>query len=94
MGQFLVQCSTTGVNEIQNSTSNILVYPNPANDLLTIQLNSITENFTTEIFNTLGEKIYQSANNKTIDVSTFSQGMYFISVHQGNKILTAKFIKQ
>lgn len=89
-----VLCVTTGVNEITNSANNILVYPNPANDLLTIQINPVTEIFTTEIFNTLGEQVFKSANNKSIDVSAFSQGMYFINVRQINKILMAKFVKQ
>ncbi len=88
-----VLCVTTGVNEIQNSTNNILVYPNPANNLLTVQL-STTENFTVEVFNTLGENIFKSSNKKSIDVSSFSQGMYFINVQQGNKKMLAKFVKQ
>ena len=93
MGQFIVTSSTVGVNEIKNVDNSIHVYPNPANDLLTLQLNSMDENFTVEVFNTLGEQVFKSATSKNLDVSSFSQGMYFIHVHHSNQVLMAKFIK-
>lgn len=94
MGQFIINPIATAVNEMSNADNNILVYPNPANDLLTIQVNSSTKNFTVEIFNLIGKQIFKSSNNKSIDVSSFSQGLYFIKVKQDNKIMMAKFKKQ
>jgi 2',3'-cyclic-nucleotide 2'-phosphodiesterase (5'-nucleotidase family) len=85
---------TTGINQISAEHFGINVFPNPTDNILTIQINSTTENFTVEVFNTLGEKVFNSTNNKSIDVSSFSQGMYFINVQQGNKKLIAKFMKQ
>lgn len=83
----------TLINEI-NSTVSFQVYPNPATNILSIQLNSIKENFTMTVFNILSEQIFKSSNQKSIDVSCFSAGLYFINVHQGNKTMSAKFIKQ
>ena len=94
MGQFIINPIASGLNEISNANNNILVYPNPANALLTIQINSSTKNFTVEIFNLIGEQIFKASNNINIDVSSFSQGLYFIKVKQDNKIMIAKFMKQ
>ena len=89
-----VLCVTTGVNEISNANNNILIYPNPTNDLLNIQLKSTAEIFTIVVYNTLGEQVFISNNKTIIDISALSQGMYFINVKQGNKIVNAKFMKQ
>ncbi|MDF2439013.1 MAG: Bilirubin oxidase [Bacteroidota bacterium] len=94
MGQFLVQCLSTAVSVIENKSDGMLVYPNPVNDLLTIQLNASTETFTTEIVNVLGEQIIKSSNSKNIDVSFLTEGVYFIYLHQDNKITVMKFIKE
>lgn len=93
MGQFIINPSTASVNEVLNANNDFYIYPNPTNGLLTIQLNSTSEKFTVEIVNSLGEKVFESVTN-TINVSAFSSGMYFIHVHQGDKNLITKFVKQ
>lgn len=93
MGQFIINPSTASVNEVLNANNDFYIYPNPTSGLLTIQLNSPLEKFTVEIVNSIGEKVFESEKN-TIDVSAFSSGMYFIHVHQGDKNLITKFVKQ
>lgn len=83
----------TVIKEI-NSESTIQVYPNPANDILTIQLNSATKDFTLTVFNTLGEQVFKSSTSKNLDVSSFLQGMYFIQIKSNNHDYQSKFIKQ
>jgi hypothetical protein len=64
-------------------------YPNPTNDYLNIENQSLYSNF--NIFNTLGKKIMSIDDlSKPIDVSTLDPGLYFISDGQ----TTQKFIKK
>ena len=93
MGQFIINPSTASVSEISNADNSILVYPNPANDLLTIQINSTLENFIVEITNTLGERVFVTTNNNKINVSSLSKGIYFVKIYQGNKTQMTKFVK-
>ena len=93
MGQFIIGPSTAGINDFLSTDNTVFVYPNPVNNLLTIQMDTTSEKFVTEIVNILGEKILET-NTNLIDVSSFSNGIYFIYVYKGDKILKAKFVKQ
>lgn len=93
MGQFIINPSTAGVDETAKTSKDIFVYPNPTNNLLTIQSSSTEENFLVEIFNTLGEKVFESTKY-VIDVSSLSKGIYFINVQKEDKVLKTKFVKQ
>src|SRR5690554_743599 len=59
--------------------ANFTIYPNPATDVLNIELqdNVILENVT--IYNNLGQKI-KTVKQNTIDVSTLAKGLYFVEV--------------
>lgn len=72
-----------GIEELFNE-ENVLVFPNPSSDKITI---SINDNTISEIcircFDLLGNELFESATfNKTtqIDVSQFSKGIYFIQL--------------
>src|SRR5690554_637657 len=61
------------------TNANFTIYPNPATDVLNIELqdNVILENVT--IYNNLGQKI-KTVKQNTIDVSTLAKGLYFVEV--------------
>jgi hypothetical protein len=85
------------VNEISDN-NNIAVYPNPANDRLSIEMNTINNSMQYTIYDELGRQIelgkLPSAKNNGIDISTYPPGIYMISVTTAtNKRYTAKFIK-
>lgn len=83
--------TTTGINEF--SQNNFSVYPNPAVTEIKINLFS-KDNFEIEIINTHGKTILKTKNKTVIDVSKFSNGIYFIIVREGNNLYSQKFIKQ
>ena len=64
--------------------ANILfsVHPNPTDSAFTIALINSTESFSMEIFNITGSSIYKEKDmdpsNNTIDVSSYSSGVYLI----------------
>ncbi|MFH2143851.1 MAG: SBBP repeat-containing protein [Bacteroidota bacterium] len=77
-------------------TNKIFVYPNPSNGIFTIssniEINSI------EIYNLLGERIYNSfihsSTNSIIDLSSHPNGIYFITVKSANNVSNMKILKQ
>ena len=93
------QCSDfiiTAVNPPKISTSGISIFPNPAKDSFTIKIDSEIKNTLVEIFNSLGTKVYSeylSTNIKTID-NDFKNGIYFVRLINGEKVWTAKIIKE
>jgi Secretion system C-terminal sorting domain len=63
--------------------SNIHVYPNPANDKITVRVNNKTSQLDWEIYNLHGQKVANGhglGNTLDIDVSTFCRGIYLIKV--------------
>ncbi len=71
------QGQTTKVSQISGLNSQILVYPNPANNKITIQANQITE---IKLYDLLGNEILNT-KEKEIDVSNLNDGIYFIHVN-------------
>ena len=73
----------SGIEESQNE---LVIYPNPANDMLNI--NGIGEgNYS--IFNILGEVIYShvfTQDNITIDISSLQSGKYFVQVERNGEL--------
>lgn len=68
------------------------------NDQISFTLNSIEDrNMELKIVNTLGETIYTVGNfhngNHTIDCSSFSKGVYFLTFKSGKEIRSEKIIK-
>ena len=73
------------------------VFPNPANEQLTVKANGISIS-TVRIFDIFGKTHLLSNepfdSNKTYDISNLSPGLYFIKANYGDKRYTMKFIKQ
>lgn len=88
-----VMCNETSVNEVFANHKSISVYPNPANNFITIDIQNIS-NLQIEISNVLGEVMINKQNNDIIDISNLKNGLYFISVRQGQNYYTQKFIKK
>jgi hypothetical protein len=71
------------VNPNKNSSSQVLLYPNPNNGMFTIALQNIAEPAQVEVYNVLGEEIYQSKlnyNSTQINLGVQPEGVYFYRV--------------
>ena len=81
-----------------NSKNEISVYPNPSSSTITIQQSTPSPNQQLLITNILGEEIYHQAMNNstqtTIDVSQWSNGVYFYQIRGDKETLQGKFVKQ
>ncbi|MFY7810329.1 MAG: T9SS type A sorting domain-containing protein, partial [Flavobacterium sp.] len=82
--------NTLGINEY--SKNSISIYPNPVQDKLTI--NTIETLKNVSVYNINGQQMPVSLNNNTIDVSSFSNGVYMLSIEleNGSKEVM-KFVK-
>ena len=82
---------TTNINEKQNN-SNISIYPNPTMGVFKIssdiKINSI------EIYNILGEKIFNQNYTNEINLSNYGKGIYFIKFYNGRNEYSQKIIVQ
>jgi len=91
--------TVTITSMLENANSEIKIYPNPTHDMFTVYGLRFHANI--ELYNVLGEKVYSSQpeiiNNKsetTIDISSLTKSVYFISIIEGDKIYRAKIVKQ
>lgn len=71
------------------------LYPNPANDLLSVT-NPVDFDGVLKIISLNGRELYQGtidgSEQKTIDVSTFNEGMYLVQIVADQNIMNAKLL--
>jgi hypothetical protein len=85
---------TTGMQELNDLKSPLIIYPNPNNGIFTISQNN-TNKTEIEITNIVGELIYKtniSNQQATIDLSKETKGTYFVRASDSNKSVTNKKI--
>ncbi|WP_313091301.1 M28 family peptidase [Chryseobacterium flavum] len=70
-----------------NSLETVKIYPNPANDILHIELPVQTSNFSFEISNSMGRSMLRVNNEKKIDVSSLQSGVYVGILKVGEETL-------
>ena len=85
-------CSATAIEENFNSEE-IQLYPNPANEQITISVNQ-GQLEKVQIYNQIGQKMTEfdcNSASETLDISGFENGLYFLIFPE--KGITLKFIK-
>ena len=78
---------------IEENTNNFFsIYPNPTNGVLNIKsATSITE---ITVYNNLGQLLFTSEEKNQIDISSLSQGIYFLKIQdESGQIETKKILK-
>ena len=90
---------STGIDKQTTSDWNYLVYPNPNDGRFNITLVGLQGQKTlVQIRDITGALIYQSQDvpetsfEKTIDLNTVSNGLYFITISSNKKTLTQKIV--
>jgi hypothetical protein len=74
----------------------IHIYPNPATDVITIQMNT-TEASTIEIIDVTGKVVLirnNQAQRATIDINNLPNGIYLVRVSSGSNMEVQKIVKQ
>jgi hypothetical protein len=74
----------------------ILIYPNPATDVITIEMGN-TEPATIEILDITGKVVLirnNQAQHATIDINNLPNGIYLVRVRSASQMAVQKIIKQ
>ncbi|MGB0167491.1 MAG: T9SS type A sorting domain-containing protein, partial [Luteibaculum sp.] len=91
-----VELNKTSIFEIQSRSTPISVFPNPAKNLLSVDLNSVNQNYTYSITDLQGRIIQTgqlSKGSNVIKIEDLGQGSYFLRLEDGEKKFFARFIK-
>ena len=81
---FYVVRGGVGVQEIEKNPSIVSVYPNPAKTYFTV---TNTENAEIQLFNVLGQKVFQTIGtqeNTVVNTASLPQGLYVLKVVKDN----------
>ena len=79
------------------ATDDVIIYPNPTTGILNFKLDNVFENnFSIQICNTLGQKVFEkldlNKDNVTVNLSSLNNGTYFITFSNSNKTITKKLL--
>jgi hypothetical protein len=88
----------TGVNDITLAVSDIKVYPNPADKMINVVVNTAVEgDVNVQVYNMLGQQVagVNTTDHKAlVDISALPSGCYLVEcMNDGVKIASARFIK-
>jgi hypothetical protein len=97
---FHITCTNVGINEIGNLVGSASLYPNPAQDKITVQFGlSKSDNVSVTINDITGREIMTTSNTtfgsgtQQMDINTTSlnAGVYLCTIHAGSGSKTMKF---
>ncbi|SHF93138.1 M28 family peptidase [Chryseobacterium sp. OV279] len=92
---FAVASATTlATDDVQaeNSLESIKIYPNPANDVLHIELPKDHKDFKVEISDMNGRLILNTENEKKLNTSSLTNGTYIVTVKSDQSSVSRKII--
>jgi hypothetical protein len=83
--------AVVGVNELSNEESSVKIYPNPSNGLFFFNK---TRNIEATVYDLLGSKVmsFPKNNYSTLNLTSLSNGVYFIHLSDNNKTQVEKII--
>ena len=90
--------SISSMNELQTDLNAIITYPNPASDLIAIQLNGLNrKDIPLQMFDLKGKlimssKIVQGSTIAFFDTRTIYNGEYLIAIGEENMRITKKVV--
>lgn len=95
----LTNTATTTVQAAASSetfnNNSFTVYPNPASDNITVLVDNTISEGTVTITDMLGKTVFSTVISKTesnLDISSFTSGVYFMTITAANKSATKKIV--
>ncbi|MAU31276.1 MAG: glycoside hydrolase family 5 [Flavobacteriaceae bacterium] len=77
---------------LEESTHNKLkIYPNPTSRILNIR--TLLQNYKVEVFDLMGKKIYESFDDKFINIDRYENGIYLLKISSSHQTQSKLFIK-
>lgn len=87
---------TSSIEDIYNK-DNLIIYPNPANDFITVKTSDIKSGSILTIYDVTGRIVLEKGliqNESQIDIGKLVSGIYYVKIVNENTISGSKFIKQ
>ena len=84
---------TTTVHEKLIPTNEPVVYPNPTSGVFQVEFDASWQKFEVEIFNLSGQRLLTASNPGTLDISSFPNGLYFITFTVDHKRIGKTLLK-
>jgi len=85
-----------GIKKIEKNL-HVNLYPNPAKDFITIDLNQNVKDASVKVYDVIGKCVIQSSltngYSKQIDLSNIEKGIYFVEIESDGKKHVSKIIK-
>ncbi|MBO7481925.1 MAG: S8 family peptidase [Bacteroidales bacterium] len=81
-----------GFVELASQSEPLMLYPNPVSNVLEIR--GIEGIFELKVYDSMGRCVFSGENVSRIDVSSYSAGVYTISISDANGTRNAKFVKE
>lgn len=78
----------------RTSSNKLLLFPNPARDILNIQMDTQFEEFHIEVYNVHGQQVLRAFNTTTLDVNQLPSGIYLVQILGDNRTITKRFIRK
>jgi hypothetical protein len=93
---YITITTPTGINQVKGVANQVTMYPNPANESLTLLLSKEDGTANINVYDITGRLVIQpttlNAQHPTIDVSSLNDGVYFIEITTLKGSCTQKFI--
>ncbi|MBP7513767.1 MAG: SBBP repeat-containing protein, partial [Flavobacteriales bacterium] len=84
--------NAVGMNDPVSGSATVTAFPNPASTRL--NFNVPTYHCPSEVFNALGERVLVTSTDRSIDVSAWNEGLYFLRTDFGDRTTTSRFTVQ
>ncbi|WP_456442060.1 T9SS type A sorting domain-containing protein [Psychroserpens sp.] len=88
-----IEGTLTALSVDEFALDTVSIFPNPAKDMITLDLPGSVGDFKTEIYSVLGQLVAKSNNTKQLDVSNLNSGIYLIRIFTENGSVTKRFTK-
>ncbi len=89
--------SPTGITDINSEGNDVNLYPNPANNYISINAGAQTKENIVSIFNVQGQLVFSQPllnTPATLDITTLAKGVYTIKISNTERTIIKKFVKE
>ncbi|MCE3258777.1 MAG: hypothetical protein K0S12_418 [Bacteroidetes bacterium] len=82
---------TSGVNELNSELNSVMVYPNPAHDLVKVDSKQALVQ-SVEILDITGKSVLQTSSADAVDVTAIQPGLYLMVIHTSSGYITKRLV--
>jgi hypothetical protein len=81
------------VEDLSDDLQHFVIYPNPATGTISLSYDNKFTSPQIRIYNAQGRMMFEGSSENKIDIAGLSEGIYIITLRQGNEFFTQRFSK-